>query len=741
MAHKHDFRNALAPALIGIAFAALTVAQIGVPALRQDWSWPVGAQSSLAALERSFFGWAGGGFGQPSPVLSGYMLEPLLALLRWLFGSHLALVIYVAAVGFVVASGAARIAGRCGASWIGRTALALFAVFNPWTYNEIVAGHLNMILSLGATLLIMAEVLGDDLDALRLALFTALAYVQLQFFLIDVVVLTVACIRARRWLPVVTAAVIALPSIIGVVSSWRWLAATPFLPSWQIQQSVPLLKGMLLSGYFVHYASALPRSVLYALLILCALALAGAVHLRGRFAYVGLFGIAALVAASGAKGPLGALYLALVVRLPWLGLFRELYDLIGLVIVAYVVALGAAFWRFPKLALIGLAAAMVMAGSWIVAPPRAFWVDALRLPTLRIGNGKNTRFALMPAFQPLSFRGRGSGADPDVFSRAGGRNPLNGYLVGYPANAALAGWTDTHSAIALEALSVSVVINRPWFRTVSLAQFRPSSAVGSLEAQRPMRTKLDPIPEFSLLSRVMVVRTPSAPGTGAVFFADLPDSNPERGTFTLVRPPLDSMHGGLGWIPVILAEVKYPWVAQGLGGAYTSSRAPLRIASAKQVLVVVRGRLTGSDGKVLTYTTYGYRWIALPLGTSSVVCDGACVVVATGEPPAIAPRSGRPGVVAVRGDWLAPWLARISLPPNSSGLLRVNNAFSPGWVALQGFAQDSHLRVDTAANGWIIRRSSHAQAVVVFFWPAALQCLAELAALLYIAWLFFRRKG
>lgn len=88
-----------------------------------------------------------------------------------------------------------------------------------------------------------------------------------------------------------------------------------------------------------------------------------------------------------------------------------------------------------------------------------------RLPLLQISAPGNTRFALLPPFQPLKLAatGAGSGIDPDMKVLSDNRVPLNTAVPVYPADTALAEYRQTGAAGDLAALSVSAVYNRPWF--------------------------------------------------------------------------------------------------------------------------------------------------------------------------------------------------------------------------------------------------------------------------------------
>lgn len=724
--------------VVGCAFSFGTVSQIGVPALRHDWSWPIDSGQSVSQMLQSLNGWATTGFGHPNAVLTAYYVEPVLAGLRALLGSHLALLLYVFAIGVCIAAGASSIGTAAGAPFLSRTAVAVIATFNPWTYNEVTAGHLNMVLSFGATLCVIAEILRAQPRPVRTALFLALAYVQLQFFLIDsALVLSAAALRRTSWLPVWTAAAVAAPSLVGLLSGAGWVASTAFLRPWQITQSVPPGSGWLFGGYFASYAAQLPSYSTVGLEIFAVMSLAALPLLRRAWeiAIVAIGGSAFLLS-TGLRGPISGLYDAFVTHVIAAGLFRELYDLLAYLLIAYIVLFSVLARRFG-VASYGAAAAAVLAfGGWIAAPPAHFWIDGMKVGVTDVKAPAGTRFALMPAFQPLRFDGQGSGVDPDAFSRSGRVESLNEYRPRYPADAALALWLERHNAQGLELLSVSLIVQRPRFSMDSVALRQTLGLWKNGAARGPAQISIAALPELSLISAPQIVALPPSAGDGNIFFADLSDSR--GGNFAVTRVPPIGIRADQSWVDVSLQFVTHPEIAQGIGGAYTTSRESLPILPGEDALVDVKGVLRDGFGRSVARNTRGYAWVTLRRDSTTLTCEGECVVVGQGFPPSLDPQRKAHTIYPLVAQWNAPWFASIIVPPHRNGAVRYNATFAPGWIAVEGPNLLPHVRLDTATNGWLIAPAATPRRMFICYWPAAVQAMAEPIAILWLLWLLIQ---
>jgi hypothetical protein len=306
----------------------------GIPALRHDWNWPRTRLDFFSAFTLSTSGWFPIGFGFPHPNPSGYLASPLIDAAGLAVGPSAALWIYLAVAGALCAAAgwalASAIAGRD--RKLLATAAAVVATFNPWVYNQIVAGHTYMIVAYAAAGLLLALLAArEDATSIRASLLAVLAYVQLQIFLVLACVLAVIALQRRRWLAVATVVVVALPTAIGIAGEFGGLARTPITLPWEENQSVQPLQALVLGGYFADYASQFDGFGQLPLAVLAALAVAGAIVGRRSPRVLGVLAatLTTIVAASGANGPLAFGFSKLVLSTPLVGLYRELYDLLG----------------------------------------------------------------------------------------------------------------------------------------------------------------------------------------------------------------------------------------------------------------------------------------------------------------------------------------------------------------------------------------------------------------------------
>ncbi len=208
-------RNVVAARAVAFAAAlafAIFVTLKGVPTLRHDWNWPIDAAGIPSFVEDSFSGWLPVGFGIPNAHPTAYIIALPLVATMWLLGPLAALVLFAFVAGYLCVRGGAALAARWTAAPAASAGIGMFAIFNPWVYNEVVAGHLVMVLSYGALLGFIAEMLrGRDASSVRLALWLALIEAQLQFFIVAMLALIVFG-RSR-----------------GNGSRWPWARSSSFL--------------------------------------------------------------------------------------------------------------------------------------------------------------------------------------------------------------------------------------------------------------------------------------------------------------------------------------------------------------------------------------------------------------------------------------------------------------------------------------------------------------------------------
>lgn len=725
-------RNAGA-AVAAAAFTAFVVAK-GVPTLRHDWSWPVDARAIPSFFQDAIGGWLPVGFGIAATHPTTYLIGIPITVAMLLFGTLAALALFCFAVAYCCARAAQNIARRFGSGAIGAAGIVAFALFNPWVYNEVVAGHLVMVLAYGAFVGLLGEMLrGRHASQVRLALWLVLAYAQLQFFIVAFVAALCFAVVTRKWLPVGAAFVAALPTIVGVAGERGTLLQTPYTLEWQANQSLHALPLLSLGGYFAAYADRLGAIAQAATVTLFALAACG-VALAYRRRSVTLAAVGALsvfLVALGVHGPLAAAYAAIVTGVPETGVFRELYDLAGVFAALLLVPAAAAVARYRALQWVALAAGLALPITWFLHPPSDLWVGARSYPHPAIDGKPYARVALLPAFQPMRLRdGRGDGADPDLYAYPDNVGPINEYFPTFPVDAALAKYVQSGDSSALEALGVQRIVNRPWL--VSRSNGEIGLAAGSLWSpgafhvyQSQALSRAEPM--VSTCGATRLVATPNALRSCDIFFTDAPGAQ----IFVTARSSSESIDPRTAWIDATLAFASDPRLAQGLGGVVTQSRIPLGVAPNAWLLAFVHGSLRDGRGRTLASAPGAFTWIWLASSTDRVSCEGVC--------EAIGETSGFPtgtlrapnGQTAVAFGTSVPWLIRVR--GASGALLRFNARYDRGWFAFAGTRLLPHVRVSLAANGWFLPRGSNDVTLVQV--TALLQLLAELAGLICTAFL------
>lgn len=724
-------RNVVAARAVAFAAAlafAVFVTLKGVPTLRHDWNWPIDAAAIPSFVEDSFSGWLPVGFGIPNAHPTAYIIALPLVATMWLLGPLAALVLFAFVTGYLCVRGGAALAVHWTAAPTASAGIAMFAIFNPWVYNEVVAGHLVMVLSYGALLGLIAEMLrGRHASSVRLALWLALIEGQLQFFIVAMLALIVFGAVTKKWLALAAGAVFILPSAIGVVAERGLLLQTPYGLTWQSNQSVEPAALLGLGGYFPGYADRLGAFASIAAWLMLALAALGTFFTRRSRATIAaaVVAIAIFSIVCGVHGPLALAYEWTVRSVPESGVFRELYDLTG--IFAALLALLAAAAARGSLKYVALAAGIALPITWIVHPPSDFWVGAGTYPHPVPGAPPFLRVALLPAFQPLQLRtGEGDGADPDAHLYPRRVAAINQYFPTFPVDMALARYERTGDAAALQALGVGEIIARPWLEsrsngTVGLAARSLSAASGPL-AVPPQQFIVGPAPLVSECIGSRVVAFVNRLGACNVFFADAPGYAPVRP----IVAPSDSIDPGAAWIDARLAFAGVPEAAQALGGAITQSRVPFPVTADAWLLTFVRGRLLTDGGVTLAAGPGAFAWIPIPAGVAAVRCDGLCELVAQSRAIPAAARETTARVRALEFRSPVPWLYFVSREFGSASVLRLNERYDPGWIGFSSWRLLPHVKVDMCVNGWLV--SGRPGGLVLVQITALLQAIAEIIA-------------
>jgi hypothetical protein len=718
-----------------LAFAAFVVAK-GIPTLRHDWNWPIDRLAIPSFFNESIGGWLPVGFGIANAHPTTYLIALPLVAVMWVAGPLTALAALAFATGYCCMRAAANVASQWGNAAPAAIGAGIFALFNPWVYNEVVAGHLVMVLAYGGLIGLLAEMMrGQEASPVRLALWLVLIEAQLQFFIVGAGALILFALATKKWLPLVAGAIVALPSMVGIFAERGALLQTPYSVQWQANQSLSPTALLSLGGYFPGYADRLGLAAQVAVWALCALALAGVVTARRMRAVRWVAAAAGLVylGALGVHGPLDAAYEWTVRSIPESGVFRELYDFGG-VFAALLIALASALTARTKvLGYVALIAGAVLPITWLIHPPSDLWVAAQSYPHPTIAARPFSRVALLPAFQPLQLRtGAGDGADPDAIAYPGHVEALNDYLPAYPVDVALARYESNGDADALRALGVSRIVARPWL--VSRSNGEIGLAASSLGARRLSSAAhgggdlAGAAPLIAACDSARIVASVDRFGPCDMFFGDVPG----YAVVTPLQGPSDSIDPTASWIDARLAFARVPALAQGIGGVLTASTLSNPVTPGAWLLAYVRGRLTGSDGHALAASPGSFTWISIPPNVDSVSCVGLCELVAESRFfPAIPLHQRIARIRALPFDQLAPWLYRVHGIGGAAQVVQFNERYDSGWIALRAWHVLPHVRLALAANGWILTARSSRDVLLVQI-TAFLQQIAELAGVVCV---------
>jgi hypothetical protein len=720
-----------------------SIASNGLPSLRHDWVWPAHRVDYVRAAFDGINGWSGAGIGSYNLHPLNYLGVIPMMLAMTVFGSPLAFIAEVAWTAALIVAGA--LALSTDASAMRRAAVVTFALFNPWVYTQVVAGHLFMVNAYGAAMLLLAALRRPAFSRGPATLALGVIAAQPQFFVWAMSAVAWNAGRRRTFWALAAGVALAVPAIIvAVLLSTGVAESDPTVRTWIESQAVAPLSALALTGYFTHYAAAFDGIPTLGVYVVAAVALLGLVtsglptFARGVVA----FGIPFAVAVS--IGP-ALLPLEVHIRhlLPISGLFREGYDLIGIVAVGYVFFCSRVRpdWRWLDVLL--AASVVLLVPVWIWQPVSRFWVSHATLPEQRVAIAENMRFVTLPGLQPLNYRRQGSGVDPDAFPRAGNRTPLNEYHASYPVDAAIAAYERDGETALLRQLSVGEAIQRPGYRSdvASLSQ-----QVAAERGRRPPGPDFDAsrnaelgdaLPELVLRPAPTEVSRDVRSLKGEVFFGDAQEWPVDTAIgrialghrFVRVSPSSGSIDPQRDWIDARLVFVERPELAQGFGGAYTlQSRATLDVLPNLALYASVDGRLEDDRGRLVTRSTHGYAWIDPPHDARAVRCVGTCVVGGQGIP---AGNAGAPSHADPRGVAfvaIAPWLAYARLPATGSdAVLQYNVRYAPTWRALAfGHGWLPHVRLDALTNGWRVAPREGGTLVLFVETVSLLQLLAQI---------------
>lgn len=708
------------PIALAILVASLVCAH-GVPLLRHDWGLPQAPEALPAAWEVLFQPLLLRGFGESNPYpttyLIGFVTMPLTALppapFMWLF---------VALITGSAAGGGAAIARAIGAGAAVEIGCGVFAALNPWMYTELVAGHVLMVMAYGFLLWLVSEVLHEKPRPVWLTLWSALVVCQIEFLTFAFIPMFVWLLYKRHYVAFAAMCVATLPIAFGIAAHYEGIRQTPFLLEWQIAESLNVLDALTFLGYFAGYAAAF-NSIIPALWLLAAAAAAGTAIAVVRRQYgwpLLLLGWAAALLATGTKWIIAPLYTAAVLHVTEIGIFRELYDLLALSAIAYVVAMAtiARTHRYAALALLAVSLGLVY--PWLISPPFQHFVAQDRVPAQRLPGTDHERVALFPAQQPLKLRAdAGSGYDPDLFYQRGRAIPINSSFPAFPQVTALAS-AESGDSSKLAALSVAYVVSRPYLQEdIASLQHQMLTPRGTGMPSTRRIPNVYPLLGLST-GRPQIVSIGQSPLGNGVFFGDSQTSPSFK---PLAATPLGT-NANAQWVDARLAFIRYPSLATRFGGVFTRSSSTLAIRQpASAVLAWTSGTLKDDSGRVIARASNDLQWHPLRRTARSLTCSGTCVVSAVGDPPAVAAEAAPLRPAPLTFAWITPWAARAVLPPHAESTLRWNTRYERSWTLL-GTRSLQHVCLDQALNGWILPAGRGA-GVYLINMSAAVQTLLE----------------
>ena len=733
-------RTACIAAIVIVSLFVAFSLHRGVPALRHDWGIPATADGWKAFGISAFSGWDARGIGEPQPYPTLFVLGPILAVIGLTFGSQIALGVFLAAIAAAFVTAGMRLGKTAvGNSYLG-LAIGTALLFSPWAYEKLVAGHLTMLLSVGCCALLASEFVSRTPRRWVIVICSYVAAFQIQYALI-VVIFSLAVRLDWRTLALtgLGSAMSLLPSIVGIVLAYSSLMGIPYTLPWQYANSVAPQSAILLDGYSQSYTAGSYVVFQSGSMLLVAVALAGCIMgVLDKKSRTSTLRIVALVAitvffVSGLRGPFAGLYLrSLHIRETLV--FRELFDLVGVLGVIYALLVTQACVRSRLLQYCVGASAGIMLAAWFLAPPWNWFVASKTLPTIDVKTTASyTRFALLPPRQPLRFQGAGSGADPDDYSRDRNVTPVNTYSPTFPGEVALAEYTRFNDVRDLEALSVSKIYDRPYF----------DSNIEAIQIARPIDQdvvrgsgtgpSLNALPELSLVAVPPDRDTPAPIHIPYLLYGG--NNSTLLHSLTVVRAPLAFTDPRKGWVDADLTMSRFPRMASSLGGAFTlNPTAPLTapIPIPKRALVFVRGVLLSGNGRRLARATDGWQWVPLR-GAATLRCHGICAVAAWERRPYLPSVSGitmNPGVESVPFRSPLPFIAFGRLPgkaPTDNRLLLFRTKYDPSWRILGVPA--SHVQVSSIFNGYILRGNAAGSAFLIFEMTSVLQALAMVCSL------------
>lgn len=695
----------------------------GVPEFHHDWAWPLTMPSLISMVEQLSAPVVSGNWGAIAGVPRVSLVQPLLALLGVAFGTEGALKVLIVLAVTAAGTGLYVLARTFRAGRVGACAAGIYFACSPFIADQIVAGHIWMVIAYAAFPWALASIVGKWSSALQFILI-GLTGIDVHFIGFDVIALAVLYVARIGNVSLAAWSACALAFLSQVIASLFAASQAQFAGQepthlYNIVNSTALLDAVRGIGYFADYDRAGMNGLTsLALFVPAGCAIVIALVKRGYvpLAYLSI----GVIIVSGVHGPLGPVIDRLLVAVPPFAIFRELFNFSVFVVLGG--ALAIALCSRHSAAALALALIVIFASmpaltgeyfagvrGYALSPrDRAALRELERLP-------RGTLVAMLPLQTPLGPAAFSGGVDPFEWSM-GAVNFIDGaHGLPAPARFAVAAHPKDANVLAGRFGIGAIMIRQNWQTKLAKA-LEPGFAFHPPEPGYRGDTWIlqevpDPAPLVALRAydRCVSGDLRSVNRLRAQIFAV---SNPECGAQNLEVPQQEFPYPARGWVSYENHWYLIPDASAALPPAIMTTQAH-RVPSP--------GGCTGS----YQIARYGARTSLATLQCAGEHLDGVVSATALVR-PARTGHGGQSGTLSVSS--VAPWLYRGNLSVNGDALLDTRLAFARDWV-LWGSAPltvKAHVVSDGYFNAWRVAGNGTAQ-YVICYWPALLIVGAELA--------------
>lgn len=719
----------------------------GVPAFQHDWAWPVARAQCVPLATAGFEPWHNVGLGIPAVYPESYIYHAVAGSSCLAFGPHAGLVLLLFSALLLCGFGYRRlyyaITAREGLPSYEAIAftISVVCIANPIVLNKLQAGHVKFLLAYAVLPWIAVAGLNTRSRhaPFSLGILLGVAALDPQFLAYGFVVALVFSLFSseRNWLHVLgafaVAALINLQQIIPALTPAGTASLNVLAPVlfWQRSQSGHIADALRLTGYIGGYASrTLPGWVLslYWALPFCALALPF-IRFRRQFLLIAGSAAVAICIMAGWNTVLAPLWTFLFSHCAWLAVFRELYNNVAIVMVAYAAGLSiglTALRAHSRPAVYALCCCLIAIS--LVAGSQAARGIPLYVPTTAETRAIRTlsdergfeRFAVVP------------GTAPVTNSQYPGRGGLSPWSLSFDRHGVLFSSTPSDVEMYTHALlrdnsreatawlvrdDVGFVQYLAGWKTRSIAQADPA-------ARRAERALLR---DFTVREE-RVVRVPAAALVAAEPFSTQPDGLDapyagardvrvlQGGVGIALQNFFSDVSPKTGWARTALTPVLPAWAYTQPLGIFTL-RSVAALAAPRAVVVAgdAGGSIHARGCNLLRAFAKHFR-----------AFDCAANPVFAGTPPIVISEVRAGASLALsqpeRGSYgsaelasYLPWriTALVHATPGSAVVLR--ESYTDGWIASLPGAR--HVMVDGYANAWVI--SKPVDGIVTFAYAPA----------------------